>query len=84
MSDKTIRVGDLVIIIGAANPRMVHHIGKIGKVVGCSSVYPNNFFVDTAMENIHGAPCSWRYDRLKKIDPPALPESVTTDEKIHA
>ena len=84
MSDRPIQVGDLVMIVGCTNQRMMQHLGKIGAVLAPSKFYDNAWLVEGAEFSTWGVPCSWRQRHLKRLDPDALKDDVPTREELTA
>lgn len=96
MSDRPIQVGDLVMVMSVCCPRWHKYIGRIGIVVeGTVSAYDRwccgesvsgpEFHVPDAGSNPRSVMKGWFLPHeLKRIDPPAEPERIETDEEIHA
>ena len=92
MSDKTIRVGDLVMVV---KPRQCGCDSTLGHVFRVRHIRPGDYPTCATCGKYNGSDgvpiAEWddgsgvsELSRLIKIDPPALPESVTTDEVITA
>jgi len=84
MADKPIAVGDLVICIGAKNIICFPFIGSIRTVREQSKYYADHWSLSPPTITPDGIEIDWLTCRLKRIDPPALPESVQTEEKVSA